>query len=123
MSLIIVILKILFDFLFVAFIHESTHLICAKLYRRKDIKINVNKLFVVSVSYKNNHNSFQNLVIAASAPFICVSLGLILLILGYLNILTLVFLSNIFNFLPVTQDGQIILISIINILKSNNNDE
>ncbi|AYG57169.1 metalloprotease family protein [Staphylococcus pseudintermedius] len=113
MSLIIVILKILFDFLFVAFIHESTHLICAKLYRRKDIKINVNKLFVVSVSYKNNHNSFQNLVIAASAPLICVSLGLILLILGYLNILTLVFLSNIFNFLPVTQDGQIILISII----------
>ncbi|EGQ2898571.1 hypothetical protein EEJ54_05635 [Staphylococcus pseudintermedius] len=83
----------------------------------------MNKLFVVSVSYKNNHNSFQNLVIAASAPFICVSLGLILLILGYLNILTLVFLSNIFNFLPVTQDGQIILISVINILKSNNNDE
>ncbi|BBD84915.1 hypothetical protein SA58113_0053 [Staphylococcus argenteus] len=40
-----------------------------------------------------------------------------MLSLGKLNFITLIFLTNVFNFLPLTQDGQVILISLIDIFK------
>ncbi|MHA8042359.1 metalloprotease family protein (plasmid) [Staphylococcus xylosus] len=121
MILSITIFKIIGEFLLVAVIHELTHFIFAKIYKREYIKINVKKIYYLSVSYKNNHNPSQNLVIAISAPCVCVFIGLTLIILGQLNFLTLIFLLNILNFLPITQDGQMILISIIDILKNRKN--
>ncbi|MGW7948363.1 metalloprotease family protein [Staphylococcus xylosus] len=125
MILFIVILKILLYFLIVSVVHELTHYVFAKIYKREQVKININKVYAFSVSYKNNHNSVQNLIISLSAPLVCVIIGLIYFKLGYFNILTIVFLINIINFFPVTRDGQVILISLINIIKNSKtkNDE
>ncbi|ATY55773.1 TPA: metalloprotease family protein [Staphylococcus argenteus] len=116
MNFVLIILNLLLSFIIVALIHEFTHLIFLKIFKRENIRINI-RIFFVSITYKNNHNPLQNLIIAISAPVICLCIGLIMLSLGKLNFITLIFLTNVFNFLPLTQDGQVILISLIDIFK------
>lgn len=73
-------------------------------------------LFTPSVQYENKNNQWHNLFIASSAPLLLFLLGLFFQGESiFIFSLKVCCLSNIFNLLPNTNDGEIILLSLYNI--------
>ncbi|WP_368739928.1 metalloprotease family protein [Enterococcus casseliflavus] len=109
--------KIVASFLVVSFIHEVSHFLFAMLFKRKGIKFHVSWTSFF-ITYENNSNDFQNLIIAISAPLVTTSIGFFLVLkIPELTGLGILFLTNIINFFPITNDGEIILMSLVNITR------
>lgn len=108
---------ILLSFYMVAIIHESIHYIFAFIFKREELSFKISPVQCY-VSYKNNDNDFQNLIISSSAPLLTTFIGLIILIF-FTDIkgIGLIFFTNLLNFTPLTSDGEVILVSILNILR------
>lgn len=74
------------------------------------------KLSAPSIQYENKSNPWDNLCIAISAPLILFLFGLFLQGESiFLFSLKVCCLSNILNLMPITNDGEIILLSLYNI--------
>lgn len=98
-------------------LHEIIHYFFALLFRRGPT-IKMKNLITPTISYKNNQSDIQNLVIASSAPLILIFIGILVdNDTDVLLIFKLMCLANIFNLLPFTVDGQVILLSLFNILR------
>lgn len=95
-------------------VHEGIHWLAA-VATGYDPKINW-YLFAPSVQYENKNNQWHNLCIACSAPLLLFLVGLFMQgeSLFFFS-LKVCFLSNIFNLMPITNDGEIILLSLYNI--------
>lgn len=100
--------------------HEMMHWIFAKIFRRQP-KIKILKFLTPTVVYDNNQNDWQNLIIASSAPFILIALGLCITIDSIFTFtIKMMCFTNFFNLLPITTDGELILLSLLNLLKKKN---
>ena len=107
---------ILLIFIVVA-IHEMIHLLFARVFRRRPT-VKLDRFLTPIVRYENNQNDWQNLIIAASAPAILFSFGIWIEGDGGGWVLVKILcLSNVFNFFPVTTDGQMILLSCLRIIR------
>ncbi|WP_418080403.1 hypothetical protein [Streptococcus halotolerans] len=71
-----------------------------------------------SIVYKSTGNNINNILVSGIAPTILIILGMFIngrdIISFYTKILCL---SNILNLLPFTTDGEVILMSILNIVR------
>lgn len=99
-------------------IHECFHYAVAKICGA-DPRFSIQKL-TPSVSFKNRHNDLHNLLVALAGPLPLVIIGFCLInrINAHTTIFMLMCLTNVFNLIPVTADGQVILLSILNMIKS-----
>lgn len=100
----------------VLIVHEWIHLLVAKLLKYKAYIKRINPL-AFQVVYPNQHRPFDNLLIAGSSPLILFVIGCFMPLNFYTIIVKLASLSNFFNLLPITGDGEIILLSILQIYK------
>ncbi|WP_210469308.1 metalloprotease family protein [Sporosarcina sp. 6E9] len=112
---------VLFNYVFIVIsivvLHEAIHWAFALLFRR-DPTLKFEHFFTPVITYKNNQSDTQNLIISASAPLILFTVGLLIESdSGMLVMIKLMCLANFFNLLPVTADGQMILLSLLNMLK------
>lgn len=99
-------------------IHECFHYAVAKICGA-DPRFSIQKL-TPSVSFKNRHNDLHNLLVALAGPLPLVIIGFCLInrTNAHTTIFMLMCLTNVFNLIPVTADGQVILLSILNMIKS-----
>ena len=86
----------------VLLVHEWLHFILAKFFKYNAYIKRVG-LYPFKVVYTNRNNPLDNLLISAISPLLKVSC-----------------ISNIFNLLPFTADGEIILLSIFQIFRRRN---
>lgn len=101
----------------IVILHEAIHWIFALLFRRSPI-LKFQNFFTPVIIYKNNQSDIQNLIISVSAPLILFTAGLLLeSYSGILVVIKIMCLANFLNFLPITTDGQVILLSLLNMLK------
>ncbi|WP_430607911.1 metalloprotease family protein [Enterococcus sp. DIV2379] len=115
--MVLILIKLIISFLVVSFIHEISHLLFALFFKRKNIRTHISWT-CFCITYENNYNDLQNMVIAISAPIVTTSIGLFLVFeIPDLRGLGILFLTNIINFFPITNDGEIILMSLINIVR------
>ena len=103
-------------------IHELSHFLMAIVLGYQP-HIHRNGILNFAVTYRNQQNDKHNLMIAAIAPVMSIMVGILLPNGQNLMLLKLFCLSNIFNLLPVTSDGEVILLSIINILRKRRNEK
>ncbi len=96
-------------------IHEYIHYVFAKLFKMNP-KLNFN-WGTPSITYSNGNNDFHNLIIASSAPLVMIVLGLVIPNSVMFLCFKLMCFSNIFNVTPFTTNGEVILLSLINILR------
>ena len=80
-------------------------------------------LYPFKVVYTNRNNPLDNLLISAISPLFLVIVGIILPLNYYTVILKVSCISNIFNLLPFTADGEIILLSIFKFLGGEINEK
>lgn len=74
------------------------------------------QLFAPSIQYENKNNQWYNLCIASSAPLILFLIGLFFQGESiFIFSLKVCCLSNVVNLLPITNDGEVILLSLYNI--------
>lgn len=107
----------IFSILSVVIFHEAIHWLFAKFFHRQP-KLKFHYFITPIISYKNNHNDIQNLIISSSAPIILIVIGIF--IDGdnsNLIVLKIMCFANILNLFPVTTDGEVILLSILNLFK------
>lgn len=103
-------------------IHELSHVLMAKGLGYQP-HIQRKGILNFAVTYRNQQNDKHNLMIAAIAPVMSIMVGILLPNGQNLLLLKLFCLSNIFNLLPVTSDGEVILLSVINILRKRRNEK
>ncbi len=96
--------------------HEVIHWIFAKWFHRHP-KIEFYQFITPVVTYKNNDNDLQNLIISASAPIILTILGILIDGNTGTIFIKIMCLFNAFNLLPIATDGEVILLSVINLLR------
>lgn len=98
-------------------IHEAIHWAFALLFRR-DPSLKLQHFFTPVITYDNNQSNIQNLIISASAPLILFALGLLIESdSGTFVLIKIMCLANFLNLLPITADGQMILLSLLNMFK------
>ncbi|WP_141373866.1 metalloprotease family protein [Enterococcus casseliflavus] len=115
--MVLIFIKLVASFIVVSFIHEISHLLSAVYFKRKNIKAHISWT-CFCITYENNYNDLQNMIIAISAPIVTTSIGLFLVFkIPELSGLGILFLTNIINFFPITNDGEIILMSLVNIIR------
>jgi len=103
----------------VLLVHEWLHFILAKFFKYNAYIKRVG-LYPFKVVYTNRNNPLDNLLISAISPLFLVIVGIILPLNYYTVILKVSCISNIFNLLPFTADGEIILLSIFQIFRRRN---
>lgn len=97
-------------------VHEGIHYITAYcLGLSPKVKLSLRS---PSVTYKNKGCDIKNLLVSGIAPIILIIAGIFIngkdIISFYTKILCL---SNVFNLLPFTTDGEVIVMSILNIVR------
>ena len=98
------------------FVHEAIHWITAILLGYSP-RVNWN-FFIPSISYQNKQEHLHNLLIAGSAPGILFIIGLLLSGHEIVWFLVKIFcLANVFNLMPITNDGEVIFLSFYKIIK------
>ena len=93
-------------------LHESLHYLVAKRLKLYP-QVKIHNL-IPSVIYQNTHDYIKNLLVSI-APLSMLTLVYILPDKWY--VLKVMCFCQIFNLFPFTQDGEVILLSIINLLK------
>ncbi|MFA9468496.1 MULTISPECIES: hypothetical protein [unclassified Streptococcus] len=77
--------------------------------------------FAPAICYPNQQNHWHNLCIAGLAPLSLVVLGQFIPAYNLFSfLLKLFFLANLFNLLPFTNDGEVILLSLYHIWRRTN---
>lgn len=97
--------------------HEGIHLFCAKILGYKPVLVKISP-WAFKVSYKNKHIAIDNLIIAIMPAIVLIIIGIIIPLNYWTFILKLACLINFVNLLPITGDGEMIFLSIFQILKS-----
>lgn len=119
-ELFLLVLETLFGVFMVIIFHEMIHWVIAKIFCRQP-KILFSKLMTPTIVYVNNQNDWQNLIITSSAPLIVITIGLFITVDSIFTItVKILCLMNIFNLFPITTDGEVIILSILNLLKKKN---
>lgn len=95
-------------------LHEAIHWLCAKLLGLNP-HFSIRAKGVLAVHFKNVKNDYKNLFVALSAPIILIVVAILLPISGIFVLLKMMFILNVLNLTPLTNDGQIILLSLLNI--------
>lgn len=99
------------------FCHEFIHWIVAKAFGMKP-RLTFSYVVIPAVSYRNKGENLHNLLISISSPVLLVIVGFMVnWQLAYLIVFKVMCLANFFNLLPCTNDGQIALLSIVNLLR------
>ena len=105
--------------IFLLIIHEFLHWIVAFVFKLEPIL--VWRILTPAIIYKNTYEDWKNLLVALSAPLILFAIGVFIQGNDISSVVVkFMCLANFINFLPFTDDGKVILVSIINILKSKN---
>lgn len=100
----------------VVILHEYIHWIFAKIFNRHP-SVTISKFFTASIQYQNNGKDFENLVIAASPGLILPLFSFIIPQNNLYFIMIKIFsFLNFLNLLPLTADGEVILLSLLNII-------
>lgn len=98
--------------------HEVIHWMTAKVFHMKP-SITLDYKIIPAVSYNNSGNDFHNLLVSISAPTTLTIIGfLVNWQLAYLIVFKVMCLANVFNLLPFTNDGQVALLSVVNLIRS-----
>lgn len=96
--------------------HEALHWLCAW-FLRLNPRLRMSRWFVVSVQYDNAGSDWKHLVTSACGPVVLVLIGLSLPHGDtVVCIAKTVLLLNLCNLLPITNDGEVIAMSVTNIL-------
>lgn len=97
-------------------VHEGIHFLTAYVMGLSP-KLNCHVL-KPSVYFRNKRNDIKNLIVATSSPLLLTSYGVMMNPEDILTLYTKILcLTNLLNFLPFTSDGEVILISIINLVR------
>lgn len=104
---------------FSVILHEALHwLVAASLGYRPKLKWS---FLAPAICYQNQQNHWHNLCIAGLAPLSLVVLGQFIPVHNLFSfLLKLFFLANLFNLLPFTNDGEVILLSLYHIWRRTN---
>ncbi|AWN21709.1 metalloprotease family protein [Streptococcus sobrinus] len=97
--------------------HELCHYLVAKLLGYQP-GFNFEKFLSLTVSYVNKGNALKNSLISASAPVTLFFIGLMIpnkIIV--LSLFKFACLLNIFHLMPFCNDGQVIFVSLLSLLK------
>lgn len=98
-------------------IHELCHYLVARLLGYQ-AKFNFESYLYPTISYVNKGNAVKNIIISASAPVVLLFIGLMIpnkfMILSLFKIACLL---NVFHLLPFCNDGQVILVSLLSLIK------
>ncbi|MPQ22956.1 hypothetical protein CKN86_04325 [Carnobacterium divergens] len=114
--IIFLLLICLSSFYSVLLVHESLHFFVAIFLQYDPQLVKINPI-AFKISYTNRNRPIDNLMIASIPAIVLSIVGLMIPLNYYTLILKLSCLVNIFNLLPITADGEIIVLSIIQILK------
>ncbi|EHN58775.1 hypothetical protein OKIT_0664 [Oenococcus kitaharae DSM 17330] len=80
----------------------------------------INLFLLPVISYKNPGRDAQNLVVALSAPVGLIILGMLINSeIPYFGLAKILCLTNVANLLPITTDGEVIFLSVYNLIKEN----
>ncbi|MFT9267222.1 hypothetical protein [Oenococcus sp.] len=100
-------------------LHESLHFIAAKVFHLRPV-FKINRFLLPMISYKNPGRDAQNLVVALSAPVGLIILGMLINSeIPYFGLAKILCLTNVANLLPITTDGEVIFLSVYNLIKEN----
>ncbi|MFT8916333.1 MAG: hypothetical protein ABF899_00540 [Oenococcus sp.] len=100
-------------------LHESIHFITARLFHLRPV-FKINLFLLPVISYKNPGRDAQNLVVALSAPVGLIILGMLINSeIPYFGLAKILCLTNVVNLLPITTDGEVIFLSVYNLIKEN----
>ncbi|MFV0556512.1 MAG: hypothetical protein ACK5LM_05375 [Lactovum sp.] len=100
-------------------VHEYLHFLLAKFLKYEVSIICVHPL-AFKLVYENKNKALENLLIAAFSPAFLFVIGILLPSNVYTLLLKLSCLSNFFNLLPITADGEVILLSLVQIFRKRN---
>ncbi|NBA57114.1 metalloprotease family protein [Enterococcus hirae] len=114
--LILLIIIYLISFYLILLLHEGIHFFFAKLFRYDPVLVKIN-FVAFKIIYTNNNKPLENLIIAIMPAIILTTLGIIIPLNYYTLILKLMCLANFINLLPITGDGEIIILSLFKIFK------
>ena len=102
-------------------IHEIFHYALAIAFGYKP-KLYFSSYLIPTVIYENKHEPVITLVISLAGPLGTAMVGLILPDITLFSLVKLVYFSHLLCLLPITTDGQVILLSILSIIKKRRND-
>lgn len=75
------------------------------------------------VEYRNQNRPLDNFLIAFISPFLLTLIGILIPLNYYTLVLKVTCLMNLFNLLPFTADGEVILLSIVQLIQKEKNSE
>lgn len=108
-----VLLQVIIEIILSIILHEFFHYLTAKVLKLEPtIKL---KYLIPSVVYKNTKEDVKNLIVSA-APLLMILLTFIIPEDKFI-VFKIMCLCQIINIFPITADGEIILLSIMNLLK------
>lgn len=98
-------------------IHEFFHYIIAKLFGYRP-KLLFSSYLSPTITYENKHDHLSNLIISAVGPLGTAVLGAIVPNIQLFSLFKIVCFLHLVCLLPITADGQVILLSILSIIKN-----
>lgn len=114
--MILLVLIYLMSSLVIVLSHELLHFFMAKKLGYQP-RMEPIKFWGAKVVYANRQNHFHNLIIAGIPTLCLVTLGFLIPNTVNFIVCKLLCLINIFNLLPFTADGEIILLSVVMLIK------
>ncbi|GAA2966325.1 hypothetical protein [Ligilactobacillus murinus] len=97
-------------------IHESFHYIVARLFGYNP-KFVFSSYFSPTIIYTNRGEDLKNLCISLAGPLGTVIIGMLVPDIDLFNLFKIVCFLHLICLTPITADGQVILLSILNIVR------
>lgn len=85
--------------------------------------LNTLGVLTFQVEYRNQNRPLDNFLIAFISPFLLTLIGILIPLNYYILVLKVTCLMNLFNLLPFTADGEVILLSIVQLIQKEKNSE
>ena len=103
-------------------LHEILHYLVARVLRYQAYFKHVG-ILACQVEYRNRNCQLDNFLIAFISPFLLTIIGILIPLNYYTLVLKVTCLMNLFNLLPFTADGEVILLSIVQLIQKEKNSE
>lgn len=103
-------------------LHEILHYLVARALHYQACFKHVGVL-AFQVEYRNQNRPLDNFLIAFISPFLLTLIGILIPLNYYTLVLKVTCLMNLFNLLLFTADGEVILLSIVQLIQKEKNSE
>lgn len=112
----ILLLKSIIVIIFVVVAHEAIHFLTAKLLT-VSATIDIHNFFVPKVTYTSNTTDWKIVLITISPTIVLILCGYIIPPKSYmLSLLKIMCYLNVTNLIPLTGDGEVLLLALLNMI-------